>query len=300
MRNINDLNLEYLRTLNSIIQSKSVTKSANELGVTQSAMSHTLKKLRDQLEDELVFRQGNQLELTAKAKAIKAPLAKWLREIESILEVEDFVPLTSQKVFLIATSDIVEQLFMPRLIQILSREAPLVQVRAIKWEYPKVEGQLLNSEVDFAIGVRGFDSSALMKRELYSESFVSMARKRHPIFRRKINIENFLKYPHVMAGPGDGRGAIDNYLDKINRKRNLMYTVHSFSSAPALVESTDCLLTAPKRFLEHTNGKYDTRLFETPVEMNSFGVNLYWAKLNHQEAANSWMREKIYAIAKTL
>ena len=208
MNIFHNLNLEYLRVLDSILETKSTTRSAKNLGVTQSAISHSLKKLRDILDDEIVFRHGNSLELTAKASSIQIPLRSWLEQIGPILNVEDFVPANSEKVFYIATTDIVEHLFAPLLIKTLQKKAPKIQLRFLKWEYEKIESLLLNSQIDMAIGVRTFDSPNILQRILYEDSFISMARKNHPILKKRICLESFLSYPHVMTGPGDGRGAI--------------------------------------------------------------------------------------------
>lgn len=294
MNDFNNLNLEYLRVLNSILSTRSTTISARNLGVTQSAVSHSLKRLRDVLKDEIVFRQGNSMELTAKAQAIKVPLQKWLEQLDPILNIAEFNPKTSTRVFYIATTDIMEHLVVPKIIRVLRKEAPKIQLRVLRWDFPKVEEQLLNSQVDLAIGVRTFDSPNILQRVLYNDTFTSAARKGHPIHTGKATIEKFLSYPHVMTGPGDGRGAIDNYLEKLNRKRELLYTVNSFSSAPALIENSDCILTAPQRFLKYIEKKYKVQEFQIPIEINQFSLKIYWAKKHHNDSANKWMRDLFY------
>ena len=298
MNEFHNLNLEYLRVLNSVLATRSATQSAKNLGVTQSAVSHSLKRLREILHDEIVFRQGNNFELTAKAQAMRVPLKNWIEQLDAILNIEDFDPKTSSKVFYIATTDIVEHLLTPKIIKILQEKAPKVQLRFLRWEYEKIESQLLNSQIDLAIGVRTFDTPNILQRVLYEESFISIAKKGHPILKGKPSLEKFLSYPHVMTGPGDGRGAVDNYLVRLNRKRDLLYTVNSFSSAPALVENSNCLLTAPKRFLQYIEKRHKVQIFKTPIEMNPFTVKIFWAKRHHNETANRWMREIFYSVAK--
>lgn len=293
-----NLNLEYLRVLNSVLATKSVTQSAKDLGVTQSAVSHSLKRLREILDDEIVFRQGNSMELTAKAQGMKVPLKNWLEQLESILNIEEFDPTTSKKVFYIATTDIVEHLLVPGVIRILQEKAPNIQLRFLRWEYERIQNDLLNSQIDMAIGVRSFDSPNILQKVLYNETFISIAKKGHPILKGKMSLEKFLSYPHVMTGPGDGRGAVDNYLARLNRKRDLLYTVNSFSSAPSLVENSECILTAPSRFLKYIEKRHKVEIFDTPLEMNAFGVKLYWAKKHHNDAANKWLREIFYEVAK--
>lgn len=296
----NELNLEYLRVLASVLETKSAGATARELGVTQSAVSQSLRKLREIIGDELVYRQGNAMELTARAENMKTPLLKWFNQLEQILKVAEFDPSTSERVFYIATTDIVEQLFAPKIIKILQKRAPSIKLRFIRWEYERVENQLANNQIDMAIGVRSFDSNHIMRRDLYQESFVSLVRQSHPILKGRMSLEKFLAYPHVMTGPGDGKGAIDNYLDRLNRKRDLLYTVNSFASAPTLVENSDCILTAPQRFLQLISQKYKTTIFKTPIKMNSFSIKLFWAQKNRNEPANQWLRQIFYEVAQDL
>lgn len=297
MNNINDLNLDLLRVLQRIIETQSLTETAKSLGITQSAVSHSLKKLRDFFEDELFFRNGNKLEPTDKAQTLAAPLSNWLGQLEHMLMSEVFTPEKSKKVFYIASTDIVEQLFVPKLIRVLQKKAPHIKLRFVKWVYPNVKSQILNSEMDLAIGVRTLDDPNIMQRVLYKETFISAVRKNHPMLKGKITIEKFISYPHVMTGPGDGRGAVDNYLEKLNRKRELLYSVSNFASAPPLIENSDCILTAPKKFLEHIVKKHKIELFEPPFPMQEFSIKMFWSKKNHKETSNEWLRKIFYNLS---
>ena len=115
-----------------------------------------------------------------------------------------------------------------------------------------------------------------MQTKLYNERFVCAARKDHPIFDMDIGLEEFLSFPHVMTSSGDRtRGVVDVALDRINRRRRLMHTVSSFSSAPYLVEHSDCLLTAPERFLRFCSRFHEIEIFDNPLELKPFDVKLF-------------------------
>ncbi len=297
MSNFNDFNIDYLRVLNSVLETKSVTKSARELGVTQSAVSHSLKKLREYFDDEIVYRVGNNLELTAKAQAMQAPLKNWFENLNSILKIEDFDPKTSKSIFTIATTDLIERLFAPSIVSKIQKTAPHVQLRFVRWHYDRIETGLGNAQYDLAIGVKSFDSPNIYQKLLYKEKLVSAARKDHPIFKKEITLEEFLSYPHVMSGSGDGRGSVDLYLEELNRKRELLYIVNSFASAPPLIENSDCILTAPKKFLELAQKNHHISLFETPMEVNSFTMKVYWARKYQGDQKNKWLRNLFFSVA---
>lgn len=250
MNQINDIKIELIPTLITLLDTLSVTETAKKLGVTQSAISHSLKKLRHQLKDEIVIREGHHLLPTAKAEKIYPSLKRWMSELDYIIDATDFDPKTSKRNFYIATSDIIEQMFMAKIISQLKTEAPQIGIRLVRWNLEKIPSQLLSSEIDGAIGVRSFDNPNLMQRVLYKEVFICAARKGHPIFKTKKDLESFLSYPHTMTSSGDRvKGVVDSALEKINRTRNLTHTVANFSSAPFILENSDCILTAPSRFL---------------------------------------------------
>ena len=118
MNSINDIDLNLLKLLDVIFETRNLTRTGERLGLTQSAVSHSLKKLRDAFDDPLVIRQGNRLILTAKGESIEGPIKSWLNDFEhSILNTEDFEPLTSTRNFVITTTDLTEQLHFTRVIK---------------------------------------------------------------------------------------------------------------------------------------------------------------------------------------
>ncbi|NQZ02904.1 MAG: LysR family transcriptional regulator, partial [Bdellovibrionales bacterium] len=203
--------------------------------------------------------------------------------------------MTSNKVFYIATTDIVEQMFMPQILKRLSKSAPNIGVRLIRWNPDLLPAQITNSEIDLAIGVRSFDMPILMRKVLYKETFVSAARSSHPLFKSKMKLEDFLSYPHTMTSSGDRvKGVVDSALEKLNSTRILTHTVSNFSSTPFVLENSDCILTAPRRFLLSLEKRRKIKVFEPPVTLPSFEIKLMWSKKYQKDSASVWMRELLY------
>ena len=295
----NELKIELIPVLITILETLSVTESAKKLGVTQSAVSHSLKKLRDQFGDELVIRDGHKLVPTTKAESIYPGLKKWMGDLENIVGSAGFDPKTSNKNFYIATSDIVEHLYLPLIISYLKKHAPNIGIRMIRWHADKVFNQLANSEINLAIGVRSPASPNIMQRVLYKETFTCAARKGHPIFKSNLGLEDFLSYPHTMTSSGDRvKGVVDKALEKINRQRRLIHTVGNFSSGPIIIANSDSLLTAPKRYLEHSAQTLPIKTFKPPLDLPEFEVKLMWSKKEQKDKANVWLRKALYEIFK--
>lgn len=299
MPNISDIELSQLRLLQVIFETKNLTRAGERAGLTQSAVSHILKKLRHSFNDSLVIRQGNKLVLTPRAESIQTPLNRWLNDFErNILFQEAFEPSTSSRTFFIATSDLVEQILAPHLIRHLSEIAPNIRLIFKKLDKRGLASQIESGEVDFSISVLDSSHPSLMVRTLYRDDFVSVVRAGHPLLKTKKDTKNFCKYPHVLSGTGnDNRGMVDDALEEIGLSRDVQYKVANFSSAAYIVESSDAILTAPRKFVAIIADKFNITAFESPVELASYSMKIYWHIKNKDDQPNSWLREQIFKIA---
>lgn len=295
MSNISSLELSQLRLLAIIFETKNLTRAGERAGLTQSAVSHALKKLRDNFNDSLVIRQGNKLVLTPRAEALSIQLSRWLNDFDrNILNQESFEPSTSKRTFYIATSDLVEQVIAPKLTQLLSHTAPHIQLIFIKLNKQSFAYQIDSNEADFVISVVNSSHPSLMVTTLYEDNFMSAVRHDHPILSTSLNAEIFCQYPHILAGTGkDNRGVVDDELEKLGLAREVQYKVANFSSAPYIIETSDSILTAPKKFIENVAGKFAITPFKTPVDLASYNMKLYWHIKNKDDLGNQWLRQQI-------
>ncbi|PMK03593.1 LysR family transcriptional regulator [Vibrio sp. 10N.261.55.A7] len=298
MANISDIELKQLRLLQIIFETKNLTQAGERAGLTQSAVSHILKKLRYSFNDSLVIRQGNKLELTPRAELMQPVLSRWLNDFErNILYQETFDPARSDRTFYIATSDLVEHALMPHLIKFMSVVAPNVRLVFKKLDKRSLASQVESGEVDFAISVIESGHPSLMVRTLYRDDFVSVVRTDHPLLKTKIEAKSFCQYSHVLAGTGnDSRGMVDDALDSIGLSRNVQYKVANFASALYIVESSDGILTAPRKFIEMMADKFAIEVFESPVELEGYIMKLYWHVKNKDDQANLWLRETMVEV----
>lgn len=300
MSNISDVELNQLRLLQIIFETKNLTRAGERAGLTQSAVSHTLKKLRHSLNDSLVIRQGNQLVLTPRAESLQAPLNRWLNDFErNILNQEEFSPESAQRTFFIATSDLVEQSIAPTLISVLQKEAPNIKIIFIKLDKRSIASQLESGEADLSISVAESSHPSLMVKTLYRDDFVSVVRKEHPFLKTNKDIYNFCRYPHILAGTGrDNRGMVDEALENIGLSRNVQFKVANFLSAPYIVERSDTILTAPKKFITSITSKFNVTYFTPPVDLPQYSMKAYWNLKNKDDQANCWLRDKIVEVTR--
>lgn len=298
MANISEIELSQLRLLRLIFETKNLTQAGAQAGLTQSAVSHTLKKLRHSFNDSLVIRQGNTLVLTPRGESLKVPLDRWLSDFEkNILFQEPFDPLTSKQTFYVATSDLVEQVLAPKLIEKFQSIAPDIRVIFKKLDKRGLASQIESGEVDFSISVVDSSHPNLMVRTLYRDSFQSVVRTGHPLLKKKKTMAAFCSYPHIIAGTGkDDRGIVDHALMAKNMTRDLKYKVANFSSAPYVVESSDSIFTAPTKFVDNIVNRFNLKAFKSPVQLDDYVMKLYWDIKNKDDLASRWFREQIFEV----
>src|SRR5262245_48549584 len=177
-----DLNL--LKALDALLAERGVRRAAARCGMTQSGMSHALARLREQLDDPLLVRSGNDMLLSPRAERIGAAVRQSLVEIERVLNDRPlFDPAEAARAFTLACTDAAAVWILPELVRTLERSAPNVELRVVPLQLAAAAGQLERGEIDVALGVALAGSADLRRVRLYSEEFVAVVRRGHPAAR---------------------------------------------------------------------------------------------------------------------
>src|SRR5918994_6067164 len=179
--NANRLDLNLLRVFQAILDTRSVTAAASSLGLTQSAVSNQLARLRDAFDDPLFVRTTEGMVPTPRALAIADPVRKSLVAIRLCLEEQlGFDPATSDRTFKIFMSDVGQLIFLPRLLERIAKVAPAVSIHTVQVPQSKMRDMALESgEVDLAAGYfENFDGS-FRQQLLFEEHYVGMVRAGH-------------------------------------------------------------------------------------------------------------------------
>lgn len=293
-----DLNL--LVALDALIKSGSVTVAASQLGVTQSAMSHALGRLRRLLGDPLFVRGPRGLSPTARTEELRAPIASALGEIAAALQPRaPFDPARARTSFTIATNDYAELVLLPPLLQELTTRAPGVDLIIEGWQ-KDIERRLEAGEVDLAVGLPSAGVPGIRRQRLFSEGFVCMVRSRHPAVRARLTLESFAALPHLLVAPhGRGRGVVDEALARAGLERRIALRVSHFLVAPRIVARSNLVLTLPERAARASAAR-GVRILPTPVEVPRFTMMLLWHERTQADPSQAWMRGLISAVGRAV
>ena len=286
-----DLNL--LKTLDALLDARSVTRAAKQVGLSQPAASHALGRLRAALGDPLLVRVGAAQVLTERAEHLREPVKEALRKAELVLSPpEGLQPANLKRSFTINLADYTELGILPGLTERLSREAPGVSVTC----HPHLSDPMeaLTSGSELWLGVNPPDQPGLVVQRLMSDTYLCVVRKGHPLARKKITLKQFTELRHVQIAPGGKPGGpLDDALAARGLARTVSVRVPNFLVAPLLITRSDLVLTAPRRVVEGFAEFAGLHVFEPPVKIPGFTVQQAWLARYHADPGHRWFRAQV-------
>ena len=284
-----DLNL--LATLDVLLAEGNVARAARRLGLSASAMSRSLARLRETTGDPLLVRAGRGLVPTPRAIELRERTGPALREAEALLRPAERLDLARlERTFTLRTRDGFVENFGAALIARVAAQAPGVSLRFAP-KPDKDNAPLRDGSVDLETGVVGQSTGPEMRvQALLRDRFVGVVHPGHTLARGRVTPARYAKAGHVAVARRPGhRGAVDDALAALGLQRRVVTMVDSFAGALALARETELVATVPEA---HT-GKLRAGLktFALPFELPDFTVSLIWHPRMHADAGHRWLRE---------
>lgn len=299
--NLRQFDLNLLVALDVLLTERNVTRAGERLYLSQPAMSGILARLRHAFHDELLVRVGRNLELTALATELVAPVRECVRGVEDLLNLrQPFSPESARWSFRIAASDYVVFLLLGSLLKTLTTLAPNISVRFFALE-PTASERLAAGEIDFVVVPDEYRGSA-PSAPLFEDSWTCAVWSGHPNTKEQFTLEEFLSFPHLsfrLEGPDHGSVA-ENYLAEIGCERRIVASTESFAMAPFLLRETPLVTLVPRRLGERLRQAADIRLIEPPVAIPPLRERLAWNPRNTASAAHTWLRTQLEGVAARL
>jgi DNA-binding transcriptional LysR family regulator len=289
---IADLHLNQLRLVDALARGGNLSEAAEEIGLTQSAASHALARLREQLQDPIFVRTSEGMRPTPYGKRLAGSVASALQTLRAGLDRHpDFVAATSPRTFNVIMSDVSQMLYLPRLLPRLSSEAPGVTLR-VRPLPAKAPHQILESgEVDLAVGAFSRLIAGCRQKRLYRERYVCVTRQDHPRFAQGMTIEAFRSVPQAMVDPrGYVHERLDAWLDQQKAPRSVKLYVPYFVPLPLVIAKSDLLVIMASRVAKTYAEMLPLKIMPLPVKLPSYDTRLFWHERFHRDPANRWLR----------
>ncbi len=291
-----DLDARLLRLLVAVVDTGSITGAAQRLGVTQSAVSHLLDKLRGITGDALFTKSGRGIVATARALTLAERARELLADLERFAQSETFDPAHWQTTFTIAANDFQRDALLPALMQRLRQQAPGVSLRVIASDVPTPE-MLRQQQCQLIISPRPPEGTDIVQKRLFADRyrvFYDPAVREAPRTRKAYLAAEHVTVLYAPQRPLD----LDQYLLSKGIERRFRVMVPGFAGLPAFIRGTDLLTTVPGLMREHLmRGLHDA---EVPVPCPTMPMYMIWHLRHQQDMAHRWLRAQLEAVAKPL
>jgi len=291
-----DLNL--MTSLDALLETQSVTLAARQLGRTQPAVSHALRRLRELLGDPLLVRSAQGMRPTPRALELRPAVRAALAAAEVVLQAAPpFDPATADRAFAISVVDQAAFQLLPTLAARLVDEAPHVRIEV----RPSLEDRIteaLSGALDLAVGVFRDAPAAVRTEPLWREEFVCVVRRASPAARGPFDLDRYLALRHLLVAPRGAPGSpIDETLARRGRRRNVVLTVPHFLVAPQIVATTDLVWTAPIGLAGRFATQLPLTIRQPPLVVAGFGVSMRWHVRLDRDPGLAWLRRMLQATA---
>jgi DNA-binding transcriptional LysR family regulator len=297
------LDLNLIVALDALLAERSVTKAAERIGITQSAMSHALARLRLVTQDELLVRAAGGMVPTPRALALASPIRHALGEVAAALHVpEAFDPRSAKLRVVLATSDYGELVVLPELVRRLGIDAPGIELRVVAHTDDAPE-KLTSGAVDLVVAPRTPRDGAagMFAHKLFDESFVCVVRRGHPLAKKKLTLARFAEASHALIAPrGREGGFVDDALAALGLSRHVAVAVPHFLIAPHLVATSDLILTLASRVARVLARPLGLIILAPPPEirLERFTMSLLWHERTQGDPGHAWVRGLFAQTAK--
>jgi DNA-binding transcriptional LysR family regulator len=292
-----DLNL--LLVFSTIWEERNLSKAAERLFVSQSAVSHSLKKLREEFGDPLFVRGTKGVAPTDFAQALGPKVRDLLVGVEGLYSSSArFDPKTAKRDLVLAVGDYFSIAMLEKFAARLEKAAPHVRLflRPVANvfgldAFEKGEIHLAITAID-VVAKEGFHS-----QELRQDRIFTCVRKGHPEAGRQMTKEIYLKAKHVNASNfGSDQGVVDELLGAIRKKREVKVVTSSFFDAARLVRRSDLVLSAPHQICLGLAREYDLTIHPLPFEFHMRSISMIWHERTNVDPFHGWIRGTIASL----
>jgi len=298
MTPMEDFDLNLLRVLVALGETRSVSSAALKLQRSQPAVSASLAKLREFFNDPLFVRTGNRMEPTPRATGLIDSARALLERVGAeIVSDPVFDPAKSTQPVRVALSDVGEVVFLPTLLRELRKAAPNVSVRSISLPPAEVASGLEAGEIDLAIGYfPDLKRHNFFQQGLFVDGFKSLIRADHPVTARRLTLKQFVELEHaVVRAESRTEEVIERYLARKKIRRRVVLTTPHFASAPIIVAQSDLIVTIPEPLARYfCSISAHVRLLELPFDAPRIELKQFWHRKFHHDARNRWLRALVY------
>jgi DNA-binding transcriptional LysR family regulator len=286
-----NIDLKLLAVVDELHRTRSVSQTAENLHLSQSAVSMSLAKLRRHFKDPLFVRTAAGMEPTPHALEVMSLFRKAEGLIRSALEHHaTFTPGTSDRVFRLSFTDITQLTLLPRLMRKLKQVAPAVAIH-LSTVSGSIRTLLESGEIDLAVGLIPPLGAGFYQQRLFRDRFVCALRAGHPRIAGELSLKQFEQETHLsVEATGTGHDVLERTLEAKRIRRKVGLRVPTFLGLAPILATTDYLAVLPEQLGRVFAAAGEIKLLPLPFATTPYFIQQHWHERYNHDPANVWLR----------
>jgi DNA-binding transcriptional LysR family regulator len=291
------LDLNLLRVFEAVFEAQHLTRAAEMLALSPSAVSHALGRLRDHMADPLFVRQGHAMMPTPVCRRLAPSLFEHMVRLRQLLQQwTEFVPDQTKRIFRIGMPEGIEVTLLPAVQQEFFRQAPHASLVINGFDRGSLSRLLSAGQMDVAIDVALPIGEPVFHQPLLRNGYCVVARLGHSL-EGPITLKQYLAARHIaVSGRATGTVLEDATLLRRGLQRQVSLRCQNYNSALKIVASSDLLLTIPTHLSQHTDMQDRLQRWVPPFQLPNVSISLYWLGSNDADEATKWLRSVVVGV----
>lgn len=289
------LDLTLLLVFLGLLKHRKALDVAHELGLTQSAISQALRRLREIFGDDLFLRRPHGMEPTATALALEAPIAQAVETLRGALGVaRAFDPMTASGLVRLAAMHTEQAVLIPTLAARLRDTAPGLDLTVIPRGRSEAMEALQDGAVDLALGFFRDVPKTCQSEVLYEDTYLVAGHPEMLSSKTSLDLDTYCMMDHILTSPGAQlRGVVDFHLKKLGRERRVVLGLPAFLPALAAAAASNALVTLPARVALAFADRFGLATQKPPLDLPSFPVSVVWHRRNDADPQTQWIKSQL-------
>jgi DNA-binding transcriptional LysR family regulator len=289
-----------LKAVMALMEHGTVTRAAQTLGTSQSALSYQLDRMRKRFGDALFVRIGNRMAATPFTQRLAEPAARVLRIMETeIGGLQSFDASTTTREFRVGMNELGAITLVPRLVRRLAEVAPHAMISPIQLGSETLSAALESGQLDMAIGFFATSDPRLFQQRLYQRDYVCIARRDHPQVGQSLSWQAFslARKVHTSAIPIT-TGWLETQLRKASFAPNVTMGIQHIAAIPFIVNASDMVAIVPRELYELFSPLLELKTVRLPKAIPAITIRQYWHPRIASDPSVKFFRELVYAVAR--
>ncbi len=287
----NRVDLNLFRVLDAIHSHGGISGAARALNLTQPAISHALRRLRDTFDDPLFVRQGNAMVATDRTRSMIADVQVHLGGLYAAVDgAEEFEPGRLEMTFTMGLRDVMESTAFPPLLTRLGVEAPGVTLVSRRVPREVLERELAAGRLDLAVDRKVRVGPRIHRRKMFDEPQVVVVRRGHRLAQARLTALRYVRARHITVTHMEGPEPIDHLLAEEGRARDIVLRCQHYFAACQIVAATDYLLTIPRSYALDLARVLPLKILAFPFPIPAIEIMMFWHISREDDPAHEFMR----------